>query len=120
LRLGAYDFITKPIDINRLKTTLDNLFIMKSLEEDLNSVTEHLLNNETEFPENFRNIITADDKMLKIFRYIEAIAPTSKPVMILGKTGTGKELIAEALHKCSRRKGQYVTVDVSGLDDSVL
>ncbi len=119
LKLGAYDFLTKPIDINRLKATLDNLFLLKSLEEELDLVTRHLLKNELEYPEHFRRIITNDEQMMRNFRYIEAIAPTSKPVMIIGETGTGKELAAEALHRCSGRKGQYVTLDVSGVDDAV-
>ncbi|QAR32116.1 sigma-54-dependent Fis family transcriptional regulator [Geovibrio thiophilus] len=119
LRMGAYDYLTKPIDRNRLNATLENLFRLKSLEEELDSITRHLLKNELEKPYCFEKILTLDETMKKNFRYTEAIAPTSKPVLICGETGTGKELMAESLHLCSGREGKYVSVDVSGIDDSV-
>ncbi|MEI6208978.1 MAG: sigma 54-interacting transcriptional regulator [Desulfuromonadales bacterium] len=62
-------------------------------------------------------IVTQDRKMQTIFRYIEAIAPTSQTVMITGETGTGKELIARALHDVSGRSGDFVSVNIAGLDD---
>lgn len=65
----------------------------------------------------FESIVTRDKKMEAIFRYIEAIAPTSQPVLITGETGTGKELIARALHAVSRCAGDFVSVNVAGLDD---
>lgn len=67
--------------------------------------------------EVFAPIVTRDRKMLTIFRYIEAIAPTSQAVMITGENGTGKELVARALHEASGRNGEFVTVNVAGLDD---
>ena len=56
--------------------------------------------------------------MFTIFRYIEAIAPSPWPVLITGETGTGKELIAQALHRLSRRPDELVAVNVAGLDDT--
>jgi DNA-binding NtrC family response regulator len=67
--------------------------------------------------ELFAKIVTRDRKMQTIFRYIEAIAPTSQAVMITGETGTGKELIARAIHDASGRSGEFVSVNVAGLDD---
>lgn len=67
--------------------------------------------------EIFEAIVTQDRKMLNIFSYIEAIAPTSQPVLITGETGTGKELIARALHTVSRCSGDFISVNVAGLDD---
>ena len=67
--------------------------------------------------EAFAPIVTKDRKMLSIFRYIEAIAPTSQSVMITGETGTGKELVARALHTISCRSGEFVSVNVAGLED---
>jgi DNA-binding NtrC family response regulator len=57
--------------------------------------------------------------MFAIFRYIEAIAPSPQPVLITGETGTGKELIAQALHRLSARAGEFVAVNVAGLDDTM-
>ena len=70
-----------------------------------------------DIPEIFAPIVTRDRKMLTIFRYIEAIAPTSQTVMVTGETGTGKELIARAIHDISGRIGDFVSVNVAGLDD---
>jgi DNA-binding NtrC family response regulator len=67
--------------------------------------------------EVFAQIVTQDRKMQMIFRYIEAIAPTSQTVMITGETGTGKELIARALHDVSGRSGNFISINVAGLDD---
>ncbi len=69
--------------------------------------------------EVFAPIVTCNRKMQTIFRYIEAIAPTSQAVMITGETGTGKELIARALHDISSRTGDFVSVNVAGLDDNM-
>jgi len=67
--------------------------------------------------ELFTPIVTHDRKMQTIFRYIEAIAPTSQAVMITGETGTGKELVARSLHDASGRSGDFVSVNVAGLED---
>jgi transcriptional regulator with PAS, ATPase and Fis domain len=68
-------------------------------------------------PQQFASIVTSDRKMQAIFRYIEAIAPTSQAVLITGETGTGKELVARAIHEVSGRGGSFVSVNVAGLDD---
>ncbi|MFZ4855795.1 MAG: sigma 54-interacting transcriptional regulator [Desulfuromonadaceae bacterium] len=65
----------------------------------------------------FASIVTCNWKMQNIFRYMEVIAPTTQPVMITGETGTGKEMIARALHIASGRSGNFVSVNVAGLDD---
>jgi len=57
--------------------------------------------------------------MYSIFRYVEAIAGTSLPVLITGETGTGKELLAESVHEASGRSGEFVAVNVAGLDDTL-
>lgn len=119
IKSGAYDYITKPIDINRLKAALMNVFKVSSLQKEVVSITRHLLNDdESDFPD-FDGIITQDHNMLKNFRYIEAISKSDNPIIICGETGTGKELVAEAVHRSSKRSGRFVAVDVSGLDDNV-
>jgi DNA-binding NtrC family response regulator len=57
--------------------------------------------------------------MFSIFRYLEAVAGTGQPVMIMGETGVGKELMARAVHVLSGRSGEFVTVNVAGLDDNL-
>ncbi len=67
----------------------------------------------------FTEIITQDRALFAIFRYLEAIGPSPQPVLITGETGTGKELIARALHRLSQRPGELVAVNVAGLDDTL-
>jgi two-component system, NtrC family, nitrogen regulation response regulator GlnG len=57
--------------------------------------------------------------MITMFRYITAIAGSDKPVLITGESGTGKELVAEAVHLASGRKGELVSVNMAGLDDTM-
>lgn len=67
----------------------------------------------------FGEIVTKNEAMLSIFKYIESIALTSEPVLITGETGVGKELIAKAIHELSGLKGRFLAVNVAGLDDNV-
>jgi DNA-binding NtrC family response regulator len=62
--------------------------------------------------------VTQSSGLLAIFRYGEAIAGSPQPVLITGETGTGKELMAQALHRLSGRPGELVAVNVAGLDDT--
>jgi len=69
-------------------------------------------------PENpFSAIVTRNAAMQAVFRYIGSIAATSLPVLVSGETGTGKEQIANAIHAVSGRSGEFVPVNVAGVDD---
>ena len=119
MKKGAFDFITKPIRVSRLLFTIKCALDLRELRLE----NEALRRKETELqykrPELFAPIITADRQMLKIFSYIEAIAPSSQPVLITGETGVGKELAARAIHAASGRTGNFVAVNVAGLDDDI-
>lgn len=67
----------------------------------------------------FSGIVTNNEEMLSIFQYIESSAPTSQAVLVTGETGVGKELVAKAIHEMSGRTGNFVAVNVAGLDDNV-
>lgn len=69
-------------------------------------------------PKAFSDIITNSPLMKEIFRYLEAVATTMKPVLITGETGVGKELISRAIHQFSRIGGGFVALNVAGLDDN--
>ncbi len=76
-------------------------------------------NDSTYCSEAFAEIITRDQAMRAMFRYAEAIARSTHPVLITGETGTGKDLVARALHRLSGRSGEFVAVNVAGLDDTM-
>ena len=75
---------------------------------------EHLRSNRPEHPEVFSDIVTQDPAMYSIFHQVESIAVTGQPVLI---TGVGKEKIAEAIHQLNGRLGEFVPVNIAGLDD---
>ena len=67
--------------------------------------------------DEFSDIVTADKKIRSIFRYMNAIKKSPEPVLVTGETGVGKDLIARAVHKVSKLDGEFVAVNVAGLDD---
>ncbi len=119
MRKGVFDYIVKPVDSNRLVTTLRRAIENFEMQRENAALRRHLLNPTLERPDAFEHITTHDEVMYSIFGYIEAIAPTSLPVLITGETGTGKELIATAIHRASGRTGELVTVNTAGLDDQL-
>jgi DNA-binding NtrC family response regulator len=67
----------------------------------------------------FSEIVTQNAAMADMFRLCEAVAPTAEPVLITGETGTGKELVAKAVHRLSERVGAFVAINVAGYDDTM-
>jgi DNA-binding NtrC family response regulator len=67
-------------------------------------------------PDIFKNIVTKNKKMQDIFNYIEDIAAFDDPILITGETGTGKELIAQAIHKASKTQGNFVVANIAEID----
>ncbi len=83
------------------------------------SLRSHLLNDELENPDVFSPIITANPQMISLFRYVEVVAQSTRPVLITGETGVGKGVIAETIHNLSGRDGSFVSVNIAGLDDNL-
>ncbi len=119
IKVGAFDYIVKPVEEDRLITAVNRAMSFQELKRENLALKEHILSDTLENPEAFGEIITNNKKMTLLFQYIESIAKTSQPVLIRGETGTGKELVAKTLHTLSARKGQFVAVNVAGLDDNV-
>ncbi len=118
MRIGAFDYMTKPVDHNRLGSAINHAVRVRDLESRLDLFGEE--HDEVRGPRDpaaFAGIITASQKMKAVFQYVEAIAPSPKPVLITGESGTGKELLARSLHTASGRSGPFVTVNAAGLDD---
>jgi DNA-binding NtrC family response regulator len=116
---GAVDYLVKPVEENRLVSSVKRALEIRMLRAEVLSLKERLLTDKPHQREAFAEIITQSKEMFAIFRYIEAVAPSPQPVLITGETGTGKELVARALHRLSARPGEFVTVNVAGLDDTL-
>ncbi len=119
IKAGAFDYIVKPVEEDRLITAVNRAISFQELKRENLALRQHILGETVEKPDAFRDIITNNKKMMVIFQYIESIARTSQPVLIRGETGVGKELVAKTLHCLSGLKGNFVAVNVAGLDDNV-
>jgi len=119
MRAGAVDYLVKPIDDTRLLVSTWNALTAFELKREAEGFRERVIGGRLERPEVFEPIVTLDPGMLAIFRYIEAIARSRQSVLITGETGTGKELLARAVHEASGRGGAFVAVNVGGLDDAM-
>lgn len=116
---GAFDYLTKPADTNRLVSSIKKAIEMEELRSQVSSLKEYLLSDILEHEESFKSIITKSKKIRSIFQYIEATAASPQPILITGETGTGKELFAAAIHEVSGRRGPFIAVNVAGLDDNM-
>ncbi|MDD4732466.1 MAG: sigma-54 dependent transcriptional regulator [Desulfovibrio sp.] len=119
VRNGAVDYILKPVDRDEISNRLRNTLEFTELEQENARLRNGLLDGTLEHPEEFEHIVTQHPRMLSIFKYCEAVARSIKPVLITGETGTGKELIAQAVHRLSGRKGEFVAVNIAAFDDAV-
>jgi DNA-binding NtrC family response regulator len=120
MRLGARDYLVKPIlDLDALKLVLMRALRENSLLKEIDSLKEKLLRGHLSHQDAFVSLTTQNPSMIALMQYLEAIALSSEPVLITGETGTGKELLAQAVHKVSKRRGSFVPVNVSGLDDQM-
>lgn len=119
MKQGAYDFFLKPVQKNVFAVAVKRALENWNLKQELGNLRRHVLNAKIDRPEVFSVIITQNANMLAIFRYIEAIAPSSEAVLITGESGVGKELVARALHELSQRQGDFITVNIAGLDDQL-
>jgi len=116
---GAFYFFVKTVEEQRLVKGLLNAITMLELQRENLEIKNRFLSNTLEFPEHFEKIITQNKIMRSIFQYIEAIAKGSRPVLITGESGVGKEVFAKAFHQATGVTGELVTVNAAGLDDNV-
>jgi DNA-binding NtrC family response regulator len=119
VKSGAFDYLVKPIDVKRMLTSVKKALEMRSLSSELSVLKDYMLSDRLDHPEAFQAIVSGNKKMRSIFQYLEVVSSTRQPVMITGETGTGKELIARAIHNLSGCSGEYVALNVAGLDDNM-
>jgi len=119
MKNGAMDYLVKPVESNRFISSIRQALEVHRLQQEVLYLKKSLLADQLSNPAAFSHIITQDKQMLSIFKYVEAIAPSSHPVLITGETGVGKELIGKAIHKCGKPGKEFVAVNVAGLDDTM-
>jgi DNA-binding NtrC family response regulator len=119
MQAGAIDYLVKPVEKNRLVSSVKRALEIRMLRAEVLSLKDRLLTDTPHQRVAFAEIITQSKAMFAIFRYLEAIALSPQPVLITGETGTGKEIVTRALHRLSARPGDLVAINVAGLDDTM-
>ena len=119
MQAGAIDYLVKPVDKHRLVSSVRRALELRALREEVGSLSEPLLSDTPHQHKAFAEMVTQNQSMQALFRYVEAVARSPQPVLITGETGTGKELMARAVHRLAGLRGDFVAVNVAGLDDQV-
>ncbi len=117
MKAGAFDYLVKPVQPSRFVASVGKALEVYALRREVSSLKESLLTGQLRDEGAFSAITTRSVRMKALFGYLEAIGGTDQPVLVTGETGVGKELIARALHALSRRPGEFVAVNIAGLDD---
>jgi len=117
MKWGAHDYLVKAIENSKLLASVNNALHLNELHVENKLLIKSLLKVNPPRDPAFNNIITEDSGMFSIFQYLSVISPSSHSILIRGETGTGKELIADAIHKISNCSGDFISLNVAGLDD---
>lgn len=117
MKAGAFDYLVKPVEGSRLATCVRRALEIRGLHRENRSLQQQLLDGGIQRPDAFDGIVAASPAMEAIFRYVEAVAPGPRPILITGESGVGKEMIARAIHLASGRTGAFLAVNIAGLDD---
>ena len=120
IKAGASDFVMKPWENEKLLATLLSAMTLKSSKDELRLLKEQQAMMNQDLDHKFKDIIGSSPAMIQVFDTIERVAETDANVLVLGENGTGKELIARALHRNSKRADKpFVTVDLGAITESL-
>jgi DNA-binding NtrC family response regulator len=118
IRMGAYDYLLKPVQNSRLILTIERAFEHKGLLAGLTGVRTGMA--QFELSPAFADIITQNPLMKKLISYTAVMARSGNPVLITGESGTGKELVARALHRAGPSpSGPFIAVNVSSIPETL-
>src|SRR5437879_3521856 len=116
MRIGAYDYVTKPIDTSRLRTILQNATALLGARVELEATRRKLRD-----AGSLGSLVGASKKMQEIFRLTEMVAPSTASVLITGASGTGKELVARTIHELSPRKNRpFVPINCAAIPETLI
>jgi DNA-binding NtrC family response regulator len=116
MRLGAYDFLTKPIEIQHLRLVMQRALRERTLQDEVANLREQLQNRYS-----FHDILSKNPRMHAVFELISRVAQSTSTVLIEGETGTGKEQVARAIHQASHvRVGPIIAVNCAALPETLL
>ena len=116
VKLGAYDYLTKPIEFDKLTVTLRNALSELQLKREVRMLRSNLNKNPPLF-----ELMGSSDEINKVYDQINSVSPTNFTVIIYGETGSGKELVAKAIHNQSLRKdGEFVAVDCGAIPETLI
>ena len=116
LKLGADDYVTKPVDPQRLKILLEQIIQRLETLREVRALRRQLQERGT-----FGRLIGSSLEMRKIYQVVEQAAPTAASVLISGESGTGKELVAQTIHQLSQRTSQpFVPLNCAAIPDTLL
>jgi len=121
MKYGAYDYLVKPIDTEKLLITLNHALERYQLRQERLFSRTGASFNDLETPEAFTSMVAADPAMAAVFRHAEISAPNDYNVLITGETGTGKEMLAKIIHGLSlRAEGQFMAVNMAAFSKNLI
>ncbi|HZT76453.1 MAG TPA: sigma-54 dependent transcriptional regulator [Vicinamibacterales bacterium] len=116
IKRGAWDFVSKPFQIDELMHALDSALEQRRLKSE-----NAYLRAQLEERYRFEGLIGKSPAMKRLFQLLETVAPTSSTILITGETGTGKEVVARAIHHNSpRRQQRFVALNCSAIPETLL
>lgn len=118
MKKGALNYLIKPFETKDLLRKINDALYLKKFNKEIILTKKELFSNNHQKLTCFPDIISRSEKMIEVFQIIGLTAITSKPILIQGETGTGKELVAREIHKKSRRKGKFVIFNTDDVDDN--
>lgn len=117
MRSGAVDYLVKPVVIPRLLASVASALEIHDISREVLDAPP--LPDKTPFL-NLDNILTRSQEMKDQLRYLDIVSRSGQPILITGETGVGKELFSRAVHSLSGRNGEFVSINVAGLDDLMI